>query len=355
MIKEFIFRNLNHNMNDHIVFNNDINILTGKNGCGKTTIMKLMWYMISCNFDKIHREIDVEFAKLIKNDGSFCEISFIDREFGRTIKITINDGNDTFSKEFYCEDVDNEWSRRINLFKSSLFFPTFRRIEGGFDIEAFKRRFRNTTLRNALEEISDNLSDRNHKFITSVSTDDIENLISQKYSEISFNVRRIEEKQSKTILRLIDQSNDKDKEKETLDKIRNLIGENKKEIENVLKPFSVLMSIIKQVFEGKSIKFNRRNFFTGDIEKAIVSDKLSAGEKQMLSFMCYNFFFDDSIIFIDEPELSLHTDWQRILFPILLDQEKRNQFIVATHSPFIYTKYINKEIMIDNDRGNKYE
>ena len=88
------------------------------------------------------------------------------------------------------------------------------------------------------------------------------------------------------------------------------------------------------------------------IEEAIFSDKLSAGEKQMLSFLCYNFFFDNSVIFIDEPELSLHTDWQRLLFPTLLKQQKNNQFIIATHSPFIYSKYEDKEIIINHDKGN---
>lgn len=75
----------------------------------------------------------------------------------------------------------------------------------------------------------------------------------------------------------------------------------------------------------------------------------------MLSFLCYNFFYDNSIIFIDEPELSLHTDWQRLLFPILLKQKKDNQFIIATHSPFIYSKYPDKEIIIDYNKGQKIE
>ena len=60
----------------------------------------------------------------------------------------------------------------------------------------------------------------------------------------------------------------------------------------------------------------------------------------------------DSVIFIDEPELSLHADWQRQLFPILARQQSSNQFIVATHSPFIYSKYPDKEIeLADKLRG----
>jgi predicted ATP-dependent endonuclease of OLD family len=52
------------------------------------------------------------------------------------------------------------------------------------------------------------------------------------------------------------------------------------------------------------------------------------------------------VFIIDEPELSLHADWQRLLFPVLLSQGSKNQFIVATHSPFIYAKYPDHEISL---------
>lgn len=71
----------------------------------------------------------------------------------------------------------------------------------------------------------------------------------------------------------------------------------------------------------------------------------------MLSFLCYNAFSEETVVFIDEPELSLHVDWQRLLFPTLLKQGQKNQFFVATHSPFIYSKYPDKEFMLDDYRG----
>ena len=53
----------------------------------------------------------------------------------------------------------------------------------------------------------------------------------------------------------------------------------------------------------------------------------------MLSFLCYNAFYNNTPIFIDEPELSLHVDWQSLLLTTLLEQSTGNQFFVATHSP----------------------
>ena len=90
----------------------------------------------------------------------------------------------------------------------------------------------------------------------------------------------------------------------------------------------------------------------GDSASAISSDLLSSGEKQLLSFLAYNAFMQNAIFIIDEPELSLHVDWQRQLFPTLLKQGTSNQFIVATHSPFIYSKYPDKELMLSSDKGN---
>jgi predicted ATP-dependent endonuclease of OLD family len=73
----------------------------------------------------------------------------------------------------------------------------------------------------------------------------------------------------------------------------------------------------------------------------------------MLSFLVYNAFYSSCSIFIDEPELSLHADWQRVLFPTLLRQAAGNQFVVATHSPFIYSKFPDKELVLNADRGGE--
>ena len=88
----------------------------------------------------------------------------------------------------------------------------------------------------------------------------------------------------------------------------------------------------RDILQYKGIRINEA-ITLGEEDGAVESDKLSAGEKQMLSFLCYNTFSENAAIFIDEPELSLHVDWQRLLLPTLLEQETGNQFFIATHSP----------------------
>lgn len=139
---------------------------------------------------------------------------------------------------------------------------------------------------------------------------------------------------------------------EKVEKVDKEVEQNSKERELLLKPFSVLGEWIRDVFQYEGIRFPQ-GVTLGEEDGALESDKLSAGEKQLLSFWCYNTFTQNTAIFIDEPELSLHVDWQRRLLPTLLEQETGNQFFIATHSPFIYGKYPDKEIQLHEDRGGE--
>ncbi|GAH61246.1 unnamed protein product [marine sediment metagenome] len=56
MIKEFHAKNIFNKINCDLIFNSDINILTGINGSGKTTILKLIWYILSGNIEEIFLE-----------------------------------------------------------------------------------------------------------------------------------------------------------------------------------------------------------------------------------------------------------------------------------------------------------
>ena len=66
MIKELVVKGLNGNQNFHLSFHKDINILTGRNGAGKTTILKLIWYLISGNIERALEEINFEYARIVQ-------------------------------------------------------------------------------------------------------------------------------------------------------------------------------------------------------------------------------------------------------------------------------------------------
>jgi len=62
---------------------------------------------------------------------------------------------------------------------------------------------------------------------------------------------------------------------------------------------------------------------------------LSSGERHILTllFSSTHMTASDGIVLIDEPELSLHVDWQRSILTELTKQAGDRQIIVCTHSP----------------------
>ena len=207
-------------------------------------------------------------------------------------------------------------------------------------------------LQEALSQLSTGLSVYNHKFIASISTHDIVELLREKYADVSDKTNALHVQLSKEITRRISETKGRhDDTTPVLNDIQKRVEQVTQERDELLRPFSVLTERIHDIFQYKGIHVTSV-ITLGEAEEAIASDKLSAGEKQMLSFLCYNTFSENAAIFVDEPELSLHVDWQRLLLPTLLEQGTENQFFIATHSPFIYAKYPDKEILLGADRGD---
>ena len=126
-----------------------------------------------------------------------------------------------------------------------------------------------------------------------------------------------------------------------------------KELERLDSNFKVLNELVDKHF-NKRIILVASNRIVGSVNSnpTVLSERLSAGEKQLFSFLCYNIFTKNSSIFIDEPEISLHPDWQRALIPLLLKQSSTNQFFMTTHSDLIAAPYPHKEIELNKDKGN---
>lgn len=72
-------------------------------------------------------------------------------------------------------------------------------------------------------------------------------------------------------------------------------------------------------------------------ERIIEPYSLSSGEKQMLIILLTALVQDNqpAIMIMDEPEISLHTDWQENLIDNIRKLNENVQIIIATHSPSI--------------------
>ena len=386
MIRCLKVKGLNNRFNGEFEFNEDLNIFTGANGSGKTTLLKLIWYLISGRLDRILAQIPFRSISIQTDLFALSMVRAkpnqvtLDSSFGKKEGVDEFIVIDAETGRISRKDVDwvNALEKRIaRATQQSLFFPTFRRIEGGFsrvttDTDDSAIRFLASTpemLQASVSGFSNDVSINGHKFIASISTEDLGELLTQKYADI---YEEISTRQAQVLEEIsIEMQNDPGKNKVSeitqeplavLDAIQKV----NEEREQLSKPFSVLSELSRKILrydaihvtgqivrggttDGITLGAGKDGITVGEAKDAISSDKLSSGEKQMLSFFCYNAFHNNMPIFIDEPELSLHIDWQRLLLPTLLDQSTGNQFFIATHSPFIFSGYQHKEIPLKSD------
>ena len=348
-------------------FNDDLNIITGRNGSGKTTIIKLAWFILSGNILIALKEVEFKSCS-ITTSNYICTVTRTGPQHCK-IEIEDHDGKRLFEDdtvdpalEPFSESAEEKANPILMSIGSSIFFPTFRRIEGGFSmISSTPVRTRNTNrsdsdIDEALSSLSRRLSNKEHQFVAAIATQDIVSLLIKRYSSFSEEINNFQGDVSRSVIEKIKkyQSGKTQSESQEADA---LLSETRDEIEKIegfraktILPLDAVRSLVEKLFQHSGISFGKRLNF-GDAAEAVNSDVLSAGEKQLLSFICYNAFYKNTVVFIDEPELSLHVDWQRQLYPILQSQKSGNQFIFATHSPFIYGKYPDKEVSIGIDRG----
>ena len=372
MIRKVEVKGLNNRLDGAWEFNEDLNVITGRNGSGKTTLLKLIWYSISGNIGQAISDIPFRFVSIETDSFSLSVNQAEDKKVELKCEFA-NKVNMPGDFEIPLRREDYDRINAINILTargtSSLFLPSFRIIEGGFaripghiptddpgtdKFDLFKRRFAEEAtekLQEALSQFSTTLSVYDdHRFITTIATHDIGDLLEEKYFDVYKQTNELHVKLSEDIKQEISETKPHDDASFVLEEIQKQVEQVTKERELLQRPLSVLEERILDILQYKGIRI-AEGVILGDANGAIEADKLSAGEKQMLSFLCYNAFSENTAVFVDEPELSLHIDWQRRLIPTLLEQETENQFFIATHSPFIYAKYPDKEIRLGEDRG----
>ena len=105
----------------------------------------------------------------------------------------------------------------------------------------------------------------------------------------------------------------------------------------ISKPKTKFQDLIDELFAETGKKINRRSneiLFEqdGDI---LTPYKLSSGEKQMLVILLTVLVQDNAhcALFMDEPEISLHIEWQQRLITLIRSLNPNVQIILTTHSP----------------------
>jgi len=111
------------------------------------------------------------------------------------------------------------------------------------------------------------------------------------------------------------------------------------EAQKISEPKKRFQDIIDKLFAdtGKKIIRSENEIKFKQIGETLVPYQLSSGEKQMLAILLTVLVEDNRnyVLFMDEPEVSLHVDWQQQLIDLITELNPNVQIILTTHSPAV--------------------
>ncbi len=442
MLQNLIIENL-YGKTYRLNFNEDLTILYGLNGSGKTTILNIIYSILGGKIEQVcgYTFDYLEFTYLDKNktkslkirkDKNYYEISLDDKQFlftdiaenfdtvikRRNLSDDFDESSDYYhtyridkkSHEYKWISVSDDNQIKQKLISSELsslseivYIPLNRRVKGIDGTTNTMQRPRLATSNK--KNIEDSLkvaesyfeSYRNHiirieNIINSQLRKEILNQLSnpmdqmdilkiiskdkKSFSEIekdlqSFidkdvykNIKDLLKLYNKTIDSYIindDQINILDvnnfmlhsftfAQLSKLEKVAESAQSRKGYLDKQKKNLEYILDTINYLFEdtNKTLRYNHRNqkLFFGSIntEEKLDLSLLSSGEKQLVIFFIFSLIEfqrnQPKILLIDEPELSLHVEWQSKLLPLIMKNREKKQIIIATHSPDIIGDYI---------------
>lgn len=118
-------------------------------------------------------------------------------------------------------------------------------------------------------------------------------------------------------------------------------------IERIMSPKSRLEELLATLFQGR-----KRFDLSADGIRVLLPDdqrlplsRLSSGEKHVLLILVEVLLAAESTIIVDEPEISMHVDWQASLVDAMRTLNPDAQILLATHSPEILATVPDHQIL----------
>ena len=422
-----------------VEFDNNCLILVGENGSGKTTVSRIIYAVLSCNWDLLRSypfdkiilyfkektiEIDSKTISSIYSMPNAERIGFyMDRRYPRKSFLTniissvleIKRLKETSKEikirntygipyEYIEEIVDSpevtalfELTQAITMnFESQIvYLPTYRRIEEQLqnifpdvDLETLakqKKPIRNKKVIELVEFGMDDVqqlvnkeSERLRSFSqerqSKLTLGYLGEIVSKTYEDSSAyrKIRELDDEEIQEVLSRIDSSILSDSKKNELLniindfrrsskhsyagqvkilchyfmqlwKFNNEIKESEKNIRDFVKKVNKYLVSNKVIYDSEKYTCDVYNIIKSNsaAEEELVRIKfqdLSSGEKQIVSMFGHLYLGenDSTFVFIDEPELSLSVDWQKIFLPDIVSSPKFNGLLATTHSPFVF-------------------
>lgn len=408
-------------------FNNDINIIIGKNGTGKTTFMNILHAVLSLDFDELRdnefNEVTLSLVsneeekeiKVIKNeddfrfnvtyviDGSEYDVnipmgdapSYVRRRYFdryEQLKDNINKYIKLFSLSVYRNRKNYEYERereRGNLYRKGMLSPTDFYLNellielGKYQLELTQnsKKISEDLQRDVLLSLlyTDEEKTIKSKKNKGLDKDKEKEKLKNAYKRFGFYDDEVSKKIDRHIEIVFKEINKIERTKKeyelqfnfhdfefpspileakkVTDRIIELSSNAEKENEDIFNNNNKFINIIKS-FTNKHFEFKKGELvFLLSPGKEVSLFKLSSGEKQLLILLIEALLQRESncIFLADEPEISLHIEWQREIIESVLSLNPNAQIIVATHSPEIAGKYKSKIKRMSEIKEGIYE
>lgn len=330
---------------------NDVNVLVGANGSGKSTILKMIHLALTMEssdekpryFENVFEVAsrmqidfkngyDFRFAKVDENNDDVKNLLALLSEF-ETIRDSFNNlQSQTKSSKDESELLENKKKidRLINHLNNSISDKTERKVRAAicnYVTDSMEGKAHNKLL-DKIDVVY--LSTFDMMLLSKKEYDEIQGEI---FTQLDLEIDREVRKFTRHQLELSNKISDDyifNKRKKDFSKIK----------EQAFRQVHVFQSALNELFNPHEKHFQISP--TGDIDVIFFGEKislscLSSGEKQLLLILLkvVNSSERASILLLDEPEISLHLDWQEKLIRIIKDINNNCQIIIVTHSPAV--------------------
>lgn len=307
----------------------DVNVLVGRNGAGKSSILNIIKSLISgLGGEDITLDICSK-AEIEISSGEKRGFKKVPKDLEASIKMALS----LFSKKITSEKnmSDGRRKRKTQLTEDMI---------QKFESDILKEFFKEIPIASSKVSIEENTYSNGE--LDGVIEDSLEAKIPFEYiSTINMNANSLNEINSSdgrktTIL-------DMEIEKE-ISRLRD-ISEcelDSNDLSKVCKSKDIKNRLINTVNEmliesDKEMQFTDEISFTTSDNKTLKLSQLSSGERQLVYTLIKSAIaaHSDAILLMDEPEISLHPSWQEVLISKIRDVNPNGQIIIVTHSPAI--------------------
>ncbi|HDN9022050.1 TPA: AAA family ATPase [Aeromonas salmonicida] len=311
--------------------NNSVSVLVGKNGSGKSTILRVVDSILNGK-DKSLDIKKVSYAKVELSDGRSCEI----------LKNRINE------KELVnFKKMISDLAVRLDMIESSKEKKELINNALEFIKNANLQTINSLPLDEALEPLIEMHSPEeimktlNVEYISTfdmiiMSKQEYDSISDDVYTQLDFEIKKEIAVLTKKLLSLSHKSATEladDKKAFNRQRVKDVFNSNFE----IVSKFS---NCVNNFFSDNDKTFKINNdgsFLISQFENPINLTSLSSGEKQLLLILIkvVNCADKDTIFILDEPEISLHLKWQEMLISEIKKLNDRCQLIIATHSPAV--------------------